>query len=100
MPQDYFDDASQGTSDNSPGAEPMRKADDSTALLPKNFFPNPEDKKPGDRCEIEVVRVHDDEVAVKYVQHDEEENAEAEQPAEGESASMPEQATPMGSMMD
>lgn len=54
--------------------EPEDTGEDRTALLPKASFMG-KDLKPGTRCEFEIVRVHDDEVEVKYVPH--EESAEA-----------------------
>ena len=61
--------------DEAPAAEEMpeeakedAKGEDRTALLPKAVFAG-KDIEPGTRCEVEVVRVHDDEVEVKYVPH-------------------------------
>ena len=37
-----------------------------TGLLPKSFFMG-KDKKPGDKCEVEVTHVYDDQIEVKYL---------------------------------
>lgn len=37
-----------------------------TALLPKSFF-GAKDKKIGDKCEIKVVKIMDDEIQVEYI---------------------------------
>lgn len=62
-------------------AKPMVSSDDKTALLPKAFFPR-SDLKPGDHCEIEIVRVHDEECSVKYVSEDDEEKEAKEESPE------------------
>ena len=50
-----------------------------TTLVPKSFFAGA-DKKPGDRCEVEVVRSFEDEVQIRYVKHDE--SPEDEEPSD------------------
>ena|SRR5688572_2007123 len=42
------------------------KVDRSTALVPKTFFPGSKELKPGSVCTIEVERVLDGQVLVKY----------------------------------
>jgi len=61
-----------------------------TSLLPKAFFMG-KTLEPGSRCEVEVVRVHDDQVEVSYVQHEAEN--ETEQP-------LPEYDAEMAGMME
>lgn len=46
--------------------EETDKGGEKTALLPKSVFSG-QDLKPGYKCQIEVVRVHDDEVEIKKV---------------------------------
>jgi Zn-finger nucleic acid-binding protein len=47
-------------------------------VLPKSFFGDKE-LEPGSRCEVEIVRVNEDDVEVKYVPHSEgEENDESD----------------------
>jgi hypothetical protein len=49
--------------------EPAKKeAADDTDLLPRAFFAG-KSLEPGSKCEVEIVHVYDDEVAVKYVAH-------------------------------
>lgn len=55
---------------------PAETKDDSgsnTALLPKEFFSGKE-LEVGGRCEIEIVRVMDDQVLAKYLPHTEDES--------------------------
>lgn len=72
-PDDFYADAeipSSETPVEEPAAEEQPKAEngDQTALLPKAIFMG-KDLEPGKRCEVEVVRVHDGEVEVKYIPH-------------------------------
>lgn len=47
-------------------APEQREADGATTgLLAKDFFQG-KDPKPGDKCEVEVVKVYDDQVEVRY----------------------------------
>lgn len=96
---DLYSDAAPDTA-APPAEEPQEpqegdEAEDSgaaTALLPTNFFEG--DVKPGDTCTVTVVRVHDNQVEVKYDKSDEGgeggygEEAPAEAPPPGEMASM------------
>lgn len=61
-----------------------------TATLPKSFFGDKE-KKPGDRCEVEVVRLYDDEVEVKYIPHADKEESEEGGHDEAMTKSFPEE---------
>lgn len=63
--EDYYGD---GGGENVPMAESEESADETgkTGLLPKDFFQSDE-LEPGVRCEIEVVRVFDDQVEVKWL---------------------------------
>ncbi len=59
------------------GAPEEAKGEEATGLLPTAFFMG-KTLEPGSVCEVEIVRVHDDQVEVKYVPHTEEN--ETEQP--------------------
>jgi hypothetical protein len=94
----YYDDGDGGGDSQAqpnPGADPKDEGGEQTPLLPKSAFGGKE-PKPGDRCEFEVVTVHEDEVAVKYVPGEESEDKPPEdnpEPAEapgggGEMSSM------------
>jgi len=77
-------------------SEDTAEGDDSegsTALLPLNFFGR--DVKPGDTCEVKVVRVHDNQVEVNYQKKSD--AAETEE-AEEAPATVPE--AEMASMME
>lgn len=68
----YFGDA-EGPAE--PGDSPQEESsenDSATGLLPTSFFQG-KDLKPGSRCEVEIARVHDDQVEVKYVSHSQDE---------------------------
>jgi len=54
-----------------------------TDLLPKSFFAG-KSLEPGSKCEVEIVHVYDDEVAVKYVPHVSNEDKEEEDEDEPE----------------
>jgi len=98
MPADnsYYDDA-PAPSSQAPEGKPEPDADASkteTALLPKSIFGG-RDLKPGDKCDIEIVSVHEDDYAVKH--------PETEEPEGGADESGPEPAEapgPMRSMME
>lgn len=96
MPENYYDDSQTSGTATEPAADNAQ----ATSVLPKDFFQGKE-LEPGTRCEIEIVRVHDQDVEVSYVPHEssEEEASESEQemgPPEG--APMAEQG--MSSMME
>lgn len=80
MNPSLYDDAPEGPQ-TAPGGErgaPPKKPQDAksaTALVPKEFFEGKE-LKPGDRCEVEIAAIHDEEVSLKYVGHDQEEERE------------------------
>jgi hypothetical protein len=79
--RDYYNDEATA-SQPPPTDQATDKADDSgaTALVPRDFL-GEGGKQPGDRCEIEVVRVFDDQVEVKYVEHTEDSPVEEPAPA-------------------
>lgn len=93
--ENYYDDGPA----QQPSAAPQDKEDKGeaqTALLPKAFFQG-KDLQPGTRCEVEITQVHDEEVSVKYVEHDESKEA----PEPGEEQSPPPSAPgDMASMME
>ena len=69
--------------------------DGQTSILPKSFFSG-KDLKPGDKCDVTVVRIHENDVEVAPC----EDKGEEEQPPPGEE---PEPAAPpsaMSSMLD
>jgi len=62
MPDDYYSDGDGGGSPSAPAPESGGDGEapnDQTALVPKAVFGGKE-LKPGDKCDIEVVRVHED----------------------------------------
>lgn len=84
MPEDPYM-MMQESSDE--GSEPMDKGSEGesnkeveTALLPKSIFGD-KDLEPGNKCTFEIVKVHGDEVEVKYSH--ESEPKEEEQTLEG-----------------
>lgn len=84
MPYDTSSDpyADGGSPSEPQGAQPESKdqEDDSqTELLSKSFFQG-KDLQIGSRCEVEIVQIMDDQVAVKYVPHDEEKEDKAAEP--------------------
>jgi len=73
MPEDPYSVETESASDQDPmdnGSEGGRSTDGETALLPKSIF---SDKtiEPGSKCTFEVVKVHGDEVEVKYSKEEE-----------------------------
>jgi hypothetical protein len=88
--EDLYSDAGMVTApseEEAPPAEPAEKAEqdekgeEKTALLPKSIFMG-KDLKPGSRCEIEIVKAHEDEIEVKYVKHQAKPEPEAAEMAE------------------
>ena len=79
---DYFSDSPPESSSKS--SEKKKTDSAQTALADKALFP--EDVKPGYRCEIEVVAVHESEVEFKKLPHKKEDEARSEMT---ESASAP-----------
>lgn len=61
-----------------PDKQDSEKPEGETALLSKSMFGG-KDVEPGGECTFKVVAVHDDEVEVEYVPHDDE-GAEGESP--------------------
>lgn len=47
------------------------ETEDQLALIPRAFFPNPDEAKPGTQWIVEVVNVYEGEVAIKYAYDDE-----------------------------
>jgi len=85
MPEDLYDTegARPAPREEEARGDQEDRAEEATALLPKQFFAGHEPEV-GDRCEVEVTAVHEEEVSVKYVtEHEGEEEAEAKgkQPA-------------------
>lgn len=71
---DNYGDAAMPEAASADTAAPQEAGDSaSTGLLPREFFQG-KDLTPGTKCEIEVVKVHDDQAEVRYMPH--EENAE------------------------
>lgn len=69
MPHDdLYDD--EPDSNPMPSKEKSAETESENALLPKSFFQG-KDLEPGKHCKVEVVRVFDDEVEVRYIRHDE-----------------------------
>lgn len=95
MPQDasYYDDT---PGNSSPAAAAKDQEDDSgskTALLPKSLFGH--DLKPGDKCDVEVTAVHEDDYEVKGCYgHDDDDKHD------GDGTETPEPVSPMRSMIE
>lgn len=74
MPEDpYSIDQTESVPNQEPmdrGSEEERSTDGETALLPKSIFSD-KTLEPGSTCKFEVVKVHGDEVEVKYVKEEE-----------------------------
>ena len=82
MPErdDYFDEAPGRPGSEAPAGDKGKGEEDSdrsTALLPKSFFGG-STPEIGDTCEVRVEQILDEEVAVSYVEHKEEEEPEEE----------------------
>lgn len=90
MGDDLYDD---GGGMNSPAVSenPSEQSEESDgapeSLLPKSFFGDKE-LEPGKRCEVEIVRVEEDQVLVKKVPESEYSSNEEEAPPRGEMESM------------
>lgn len=87
MPQDYYDDESApemaGSEDASVAREDKseeRTPESKLALVQSSFFKNP--PKPGDREMVEIVDVYENEVSIKCV-YGEDEEEEPEEPGLG-----------------
>src|SRR5512139_3497463 len=94
MPADnYYDDGSETAPDQTSDQKDAAQSEN-TALLPKSFFPG-KGLAPGNRCEIEVVRVHPDEVEVAYRKSD---DSEAREETESESPELAGPAPPPSEM--
>jgi hypothetical protein len=96
MPENYYDEDSQSMpAPAAPEAEGgSKKSEDKTAeaklgLVPASFFKGP--VRPGDREMVEVMDVYDDEVSIKCVYGEEEEE---EEPAPEEPGMSPAPAAP------
>jgi hypothetical protein len=81
MPENFYDEDSESMpAPAAPAAEgETKKSEDTTAeaklgLVPASFFKGP--VRPGDREMVEVVDVYDDEVSIKCVYGEEEEEEE------------------------
>jgi hypothetical protein len=94
MPNDasYYDDAPEG-GDASAGAEKQKGDDSKTALVPKSLFGR--DLKPGDKCDIEVVAVHEQDYAVKGCEGHDEEKSDPQGGDESEPAAPPSEMSSM-----
>ncbi len=80
--------------------KPEAKSDEGmkTSILPKDFFSG-KDLKPGDKCDIEIVAIHDNDIEVKGCGSSDEGKEKEEQPEESpEQPSSPEGG--MSSMME
>ena len=96
MPNLYDDGAGEASEARPPAdGDPGDEAKASTGLLPKSLFGG-RDLKPGDKCDIEIVSVHEDEYEVKHPEDGESEQP-AEQPAE---APAPDGGGQMSSMLE
>lgn len=75
----YNDGGNEAPALKSGDTEGKDEMDTKTSILPRDFFHG--DMKPGDKCDVEIVAVHDNEVEVKPCEgHDEGEKAPAPAP--------------------
>lgn len=74
MVNDLYDSESDATQ-SKPPADMGDMEGGPTGLLPKDFFVGKE-PTPGSICSVQIVKVYDDQVEVKYISHDQEEGAE------------------------
>jgi len=86
----YNDGADEAPALKSGDTEGKDESDAKTSILPRDFFHG--DMKPGDKCDVEIVAVHENEVEVKPCEGHEDEGGEAPAPApapqEGSMASL------------
>lgn len=95
--ENYYDDAPADAGAASP-EKPEAKASDEggqTSILPKSFFSG--EVKPGDKCDIEVVAVHEGDVEVKGCEKDDEHQEKPDDSEPPEPAAAPSE---MSSMME
>lgn len=103
MPADYYSDTNETASAPSPDRDSSERedredgGDEATTLIPKSICPDM-DLEPGDVVELEVVRVHGDELEVKYHEGDEREEREEEGGGAGNAPSMSRASDHNGSM--
>lgn len=100
MPEDYYSDGGEAPASSKAGETPQTGAgadDQPTGVLPKSILAGKK-FKPGDEVVLEIVRIHDDEIEVKYAsEKGKEEESEAPDGREPEPASAP---SGMSSMYD
>jgi hypothetical protein len=72
---DLYDEEMEGSNPRSESGED----EGTTGLLPVGFFKD-KSPQPGDICSVEVVKIYDDQVEVRYVSHGEDESMEEESP--------------------
>lgn len=104
MPQpgeDYYDDSSTPPPATKSGADAPKDGDGEddgakTSILPRSFFPN-EDLKVGDKCDVEVKAIHENDVEVEYAMDSKDD--QEDQPQEQEVAPQGGDDGSMSSMM-
>jgi hypothetical protein len=89
----YYDDAPAGGSGKTPSEGSDENSGSKTALIPKSLFGH--DLKPGDKCDIEVVAVHEQDYAVKGCS-----GHEDEKPEDGGGEGEPQPEGSMTSMLE
>lgn len=89
MPPDYYGgEGDEGAAAAAPEAPPAEaKTEGKTDILPISFFPDP--PKPGDVCKLDVLKVHDDSVEVRYHPEGDGDEDENDEGGELQEASMP-----------
>ena len=98
MPNDasYYDDAPGADAPEKPSPGQPDDSDSKTGLLPKSLFGR--ELKPGDKCDIEVVAVHEQDYAVKGCEgHGDDEKPE--EPEGGDESEPAEPSSEMSSML-
>jgi hypothetical protein len=98
--QDPYNDAppaQDSPADQSP--KPKEESDTGQEELLSTAFFQGKDLEVGSKCEVEITGIHDGEVSVKYVAHDEEENKD-QSPEPGEEVAAPKGDGEYSSMME
>jgi hypothetical protein len=96
--QDPYNDAPQTDSPADQSPKPKEDSDTGQEELLSTAFFQGKDLEVGARCEVEVTGIHDGEVSVKYVAHDEEKKDEGSEP--GEEPAAPQGDGEMAGMME
>lgn len=106
MQEDLYNDSPDKPSGDAGDKPQSNEAGDGseTSILPKSFFSG-KDLKPGDKCDVEIVAIHDNDVEVRGcdssdTESDNEDSSEGGQEEPGDSSGPPSAAGSMSSMME